>query len=99
MQELEGKISAATLSADDIAPDRSESPEKEDGRAVLDDIDWKVVAEKVPTRSRTQCMDKWYRRLAPSMVTRGVSSTHSSQSMSSPIHALAPLQGPPRMVV
>ena len=72
MQELEGKVRAATLSADDLAPSASESPEREDARAVLDDIDWPLVAEKVPTRNRTQCMDKWYRRLAPSMVARGV---------------------------
>ena len=51
--------------------------EREDGRALLDDIDWVLVAQKVGTRTRTQCMDKWYNSLAPSMVSQGMSNPPS----------------------
>ena len=74
LQENEDKLAtpkAATLSFEDMPSPAKEAPKKEDGRALLDDVDWKFIASKVGTRSRTQCMDKWYRMLAPSMVSQG----------------------------
>ena len=80
LQEQEEKLAspkAATLSFEDMpTPVKSEKEvETEDGRALLDDVNWDVVAHKVGTRSRVQCMDKWYRNLAPSMITQGKASS------------------------
>ncbi len=43
-----------------------------DRRVLLDNIDWEAVVPHVPTRNRTQCVAKWYLRLAPSMADRGL---------------------------
>ena len=43
-----------------------------DRRMLLDDINWEAVMPHVATRNRTQCVAKWYLRLAPSMEDRGV---------------------------
>ena len=43
-----------------------------DKRLLLDNIDWEAVLPHVPTRTRTQCVAKWYLRLAPSMCERGI---------------------------
>lgn len=65
-------MTAATLTLDDV-PDEATA----DGRpgpqirTVLDDIDWTFVSDAVETRTRLQCMDKWYKSLAPSMITTG----------------------------
>lgn len=32
---------------------------REDGRIVVDDIDWAAVAERVASKSYAQCQDKW----------------------------------------
>ena len=39
--------------------------DKEDGRTVLDDVDWVYVAERMGTRNSRQCMNHWY---APCMI-------------------------------
>lgn len=73
VQEQEEKLAspmAATLSLEDM-PTPAQEEGVDDNRALLDDVDWKAVALKVGTRSRVQCMIKWYRHLAPSMVTQG----------------------------
>ncbi|KAK9840762.1 hypothetical protein WJX81_003109 [Elliptochloris bilobata] len=44
---------------------------EQDGRVVLDDINWAAVSERLGTRSPLQCMGKWYSKLSPSMVARG----------------------------
>ena len=40
-------------------------------RVVLDDINWEAVVSHVKTRTRLQCIAKWYHRLSPSMIQRG----------------------------
>ncbi len=35
------------------------APPVDDGRIVLDDINWEIIAEKMGTRNSLQCMDKW----------------------------------------
>jgi len=42
-----------------------------DRRMLLDDINWEAVVAHVKTRSRVQCIAKWYLRLSPSMIDRG----------------------------
>lgn len=42
-----------------------------DRRILLDDINWEAVVAHVKTRSRVQCIAKWYLRLSPSMIDRG----------------------------
>lgn len=59
------------LSLEDIGVDAGASQPKKTGRIILDDVDWATVAERHGTRSDTQCRDKWYRQLCPSMVARG----------------------------
>lgn len=40
-------------------------------RMILDDINWEAVVAHVKTRSRIQCVTKWYLRLSPTMQDRG----------------------------
>lgn len=40
-------------------------------RMILDDINWEAVVAHVKTRSRIQCVTKWYLRLGPTMQDRG----------------------------
>lgn len=40
-------------------------------RMILDDINWESVVAYVKTRSRIQCVTKWYLRLGPTMQDRG----------------------------
>ena len=40
-------------------------------RMILDDINWEAVVAHVKTRSRIQCVTKWYLRLSPTMQERG----------------------------
>lgn len=42
-----------------------------DRRVILDDINWQAVVAYVRTRSRIQCVTKWYLRLGPTMIERG----------------------------
>jgi len=42
-----------------------------DRRVILDDINWQAVVAHVRTRSRIQCITKWYLRLGPTMIERG----------------------------
>lgn len=59
------------LSLEDIGVDAGAVQPKKTGRIILDDVDWATVAERHGTRSDTQCRDKWYKQLCPSMVARG----------------------------
>ena len=59
------------LSLEDIGVDAGAIQPKKTGRIILDDVDWASVAERHGTRSDTQCRDKWYKQLCPSMVARG----------------------------
>lgn len=71
LQAVEEAARTATLSVEDVPSPGGAREEQPDRRVILDDINWDVVAEKVITRNRQQCMNKWYRGLAPSMVTTG----------------------------
>lgn len=53
------------------SPQSGGPSEVRDRRVVLDDIDWGPISVRVGTRSATQCKDKWYSQLSPSMVARG----------------------------
>lgn len=73
-QDIEDELAspkAVTLSFEDVPSPAKEQAKEDDGRALLDDVDWNFIASKVGTRSRVQCMDRWYRILAPSMVSQG----------------------------
>ncbi len=43
-----------------------------DHRHTLEDINWEFIAKLQGTRTHLQCQDRWYRRLAPGMIERGV---------------------------
>ena len=72
IQANEGSAEA-TLALDDIPAEPKDGGQNDadERRHVLDDINWRLVAIKVPTRTQVQCMTKWYRELAPSMVATG----------------------------
>lgn len=40
-------------------------------RMILDDVNWEAVVRHVKTRSRIQCVKKWYIRMAPTLEDRG----------------------------
>lgn len=42
-----------------------------DRRILLDDINWEAVVAHMKTRSRVQCISKWYLRHGPTMMDRG----------------------------
>ncbi|KFM27339.1 DNA-binding protein REB1 [Auxenochlorella protothecoides] len=79
-QSTESAASAQKLSYSHDSNGGADSPaDEEEGvgaglgsrRIILDDIDWGIISDQVGTRSNIQCLDKWYRQLSPSMVTRG----------------------------
>lgn len=76
LQEQESKLQSAELSLEDLPENSAGGSQRPSARLVLDDIDWNLVASKVGTRTRQQCMNRWYRCMAPSMVTRGTFSDH-----------------------
>ena len=47
------------------------STNKVDSRMIRDDIDWDVIARQMQSRNASQCMEKWYMKLRPSMTETG----------------------------
>ena len=66
-----GGTPATTAAARTATTTSPSTSQKIDKRLILDDIDWSVVSDRVGTRSKQQCLDKWYDQLAPSMIVRG----------------------------
>ena len=63
---------ALTAAVEKYGNPRQLKGDGKDRRVLLDNIDWEAVVLHVPTRNRTQCVAKWYLRLAPSMADRGL---------------------------
>ena len=38
----------------------------------MEDVNWDFIAKLHGTRNYMQCRDRWYRRLSPTMIQRGV---------------------------
>ena len=38
---------------------------------MLDDVNWSIIAGQHGSRTHLQCLDRWYRSLAPTMVEAG----------------------------
>ena len=65
-----GQVNHSSLAA--------QEPDINSGRTLIDAVNWDVISQLHGTRGPKACRQKWYDNLAPSMVSRGQSSTCSA---------------------